>query len=71
MHFIFGEKCAHFNALYFYNERAEQVWSEAEAVSCLEQTRSPERPCWSSQSAYCYRPTPQRLQRSHSLLARL
>jgi len=25
MHFIFIEKCAHFNALYFHNERAEQL----------------------------------------------
>ena len=25
-HFIFGEKCAHFNALYFRHNRAEQLW---------------------------------------------
>jgi len=25
VHFYFGEKCGHFNALYFHNERAEQL----------------------------------------------
>jgi len=28
MHFIFGVKCAHFNALYVHNERAEQLWQK-------------------------------------------
>ena len=29
MHFIFFEQCAHFNVLYFCNERAERLWSHA------------------------------------------
>jgi len=26
MHFIFFEQCVHFNAVYFRNERVEQLW---------------------------------------------